>query len=127
MKAIAGSFGYAELTDTYNRVFGEEIWIPTEPTGPNTDPIDSLAVSKGIIRLAIQLEDGEPLPFRYIQELRALIQGNLLAEFVLRYLILDHMYMFPISMQDKQRVYALLGVEVKTQLAMEMLGKTGNR
>lgn len=127
VKAIAGSFGYAELTDTYNRVFGEEIWIPTESNGPNSTPVDSLAVSKGIIRIAIRLEDGEPLPFRDIQELRRLIQGNMLAEYVLRYLILDHIYMFPISTQDKQRVYALLGVEVKTQQAIEMLGKIGNR
>lgn len=82
-----------------------------------------------MIRLAINLDypgtnsSGAPveLPFDRIEELYEELKNSICASWILKRLVIDYLYMFEVSYQERQRVCERLGISVAKQRKIDLL------
>lgn len=98
IKKISRSVGSDKLTMTFANILSE-----------NDHP------SFHLIDTSIKLDYKVGLPMDKIKNLEAKLSGNAVAYRVLQQLVLDYIYMFPTSEQDKQRICKLLDISMSTQ------------
>lgn len=80
----------------------------------------SPSIFKQLLWLATDLDHppptgGSTLPMSRLRDLKEALRANPLGTFVLRRLVIDHLYMFSVSYKDKQRICELLGIPVRRQ------------
>jgi predicted MPP superfamily phosphohydrolase len=81
-----------------------------------------------LLRVAISLDypvvgsSGGPrlVPIQLLEGLHAEFKRNPCADFVLRRLVLDYLYMFEVSYKDKQRICDSLGISTRRQQQIQM-------
>ena len=95
VRRISHSVGHYELALTYRRVLEEE---------------GSVAVA--LVDASIKLDHNVDFPEREILRLGEQLEDNLFAVSLLRHLVVNHFYMFPIGTAVKQRVCQKLGIPI---------------
>ncbi len=73
-----------------------------------------------LVDVAIKLDFYKDFPYSDIKELRKRIGSNLLPYSLLRQMVIDYLYMFPTSVQEKQKIASLLEIEMATQRLIQM-------
>ena len=95
IRRISHSVGQQELMQTYRRVQEEE---------------GSVAVA--LINASIQLDHTVEFPEAEVAELNARLENNPFAASLLRHLVLNHFYLFPVQAATKQKVCEKLGIPI---------------
>jgi len=93
VKKVSHSVGSSALTQTYKRVL-------------DNDPSDA----KRLIDASIKLDHKASFPDREMEKLGELLESNPFAMFLLRQLVVTHLYMFKVDLDKKQRVCAALNI-----------------
>ncbi len=93
VRRVSHSVGSGALTQTYRRVLEK-------------DPSDA----KRLIDASIKLEHQANFPDREMAGLGEKLESNPFALFMLRHLVVTHLYMFKVDFEKKQRVCAALGI-----------------
>ena len=93
VKKVSHSVGSSALAQTYKRVLEE-------------DPSDA----KRLIDASIKLDHKAGFPDREMAKLGESLGSNPFAMFLLRQLVVTHLYMFKVELEKKQRVCAALGI-----------------
>lgn len=93
VKRVSHSVGSSALTQTYKRVL-------------ESDPSDA----KSLIDASIKLDHKADFPDREMAKLGESLESNPFAMFLLRQLVVTHLYMFKVDLDRKQRVCAALGI-----------------
>jgi hypothetical protein len=101
VKRVSHSVGSPDLTQTYQRVLGE-----TPP------PIVSL------FDLSIRLDNQTSFPESQIKALRDQFEKGFLTSSILRRLVVQHFYLFPVDFRLRQRMCSELGIPFRrTEIA----------
>lgn len=93
VKRVSHSVGSSALTQTYKRVLEK-------------DPSDA----KRLIDASIKLDHKADFPDREMAKLGESLEPNPFAMFLLRHLVVTHLYMFKVDLEKKQRVCAALDI-----------------
>ena len=93
VKKVSHSVGSGALAQTYKRVL-------------ESDPSDA----KSLIDASIKLDHNAGFPDREMAKLGESLESNPFAMFVLRQLVVTHLYMFKVELEKKQRVCAALNI-----------------
>lgn len=93
VKRVSHSVGSSALTQTYKRVL-------------ESDPSDA----KRLIDASIKLDHRADFPDREMEKLGKSLDSNPFAMFLLRQLVVTHLYMFKVDLEKKQRVCAALDI-----------------
>jgi hypothetical protein len=93
VKNVSHSVGSSALTQTYKRVL-------------ENDPSDA----KRLIDASIKLDHAADFPDREMAKLGEALESNPFAMFLLRHLVVTHLYMFKVDLDKKQRVCAALNI-----------------
>lgn len=73
---------------------------------------------------AITLQFKKQLDFKKLRELVGEFRSNPICRRILKEIVVQHVYMFPVDYKDKQRLSATLGLPVQTQRLMDRQEKT---
>ncbi len=73
-----------------------------------------------LVDVAIKLDFYKDFPYSDIKELKKRIGYNLLPYSLLRQMVFDYLYMFPTSVQERQEIAGLLGIEMAAQRLIQM-------
>jgi GTPase SAR1 family protein len=76
-----------------------------------------------LIELSIQLAHRRHLPLREIEHLKQEFKGNVVADKLLKYLVVDHLNMFVTSFEEKQKLQDILGISIQRQRQLELMAK----
>jgi hypothetical protein len=106
IRRIAASVGSPELKKTYESVRKE---------------LDTRAVD--LVHVAIKLDQLAEFPQKEVIALHKKLQGKPVPRGVLRALVANHFYMFPVTGQVKQRICDTLGIPYKMVQKRELKGK----
>ena len=93
VKKVSHSVGSGALAQTYKRVL-------------ENDPSEA----KSLIDASIKLDHNAGFPDREIAKLGESLESNPFAMFVLRQLVVTHLYMFKVELEKKQRICAALDI-----------------
>jgi hypothetical protein len=107
VRKIASSVGSKEALEVYTKL--EE---------------DSGTPAFALIRQAIELQFNKTLKIDRIEECVDKIRDNPVCIRILKEMIIQHIYMFPVEFREKQQLSTLLGISVRGQRLMD-LRKTG--
>ena len=77
-----------------------------------------------LINQAITLQFKKQLDFKKLRELIGEFRSNPICRRILKEIVVQHVYMFPVDYKDKQRLSATLGLPVQTQRLMDRQEKT---
>lgn len=102
IRKIASSIGSKEASEIYDEIGGEE---PTP--------------AEVLLKQAIQLQFKRRLDIDTISYTVSKLQGNPVCIRILKEMIIQHVYMFPVDYKDKQRIDSMLELSVKQQQLME--------
>ncbi|HHT0989636.1 NACHT domain-containing protein [Enterobacter roggenkampii] len=102
IRKIASSIGSKEASEIYDEIGG------SEPT-----PAEIL------LKQAIQLQFKRKMDVETIAYTVSQLQGNPVCIRILKEMIIQHVYMFPVDYRDKQRIDAMLELSVKQQQLMD--------
>ncbi|WP_049200060.1 AAA family ATPase [Serratia marcescens] len=102
IRKIASSIGSKEAEEIYDSLGGEK---PTP--------------AEALLRQAIQLKFKRKMDIETISNTLSKIQGNPVCIRILKEMIIQHVYMFPVDYKDKQRIDSMLELSVKQQRLME--------
>ena len=102
IRKIASSIGSKEASEIYDEIGG------SEPT-----PAEIL------LKQAIQLQFKRKMDVDTIAYTVSQLQGNPVCIRILKEMIIQHVYMFPVDYRDKQRIDAMLELSVKQQQLMD--------
>jgi hypothetical protein len=73
-----------------------------------------------LVDAAIKLQYYKDFPYNDIKELKERVTTKLLPYSLLREMILEYLYMFPTTIQDKQRISSLVEIPVATQRLIQL-------
>lgn len=73
-----------------------------------------------LIKLAIELQFNRSLDITSIQKTAETLAGNLVCTRILKELIIQHIYMFPVEYKTKQQLSDLLNISLKGQRLMDL-------
>lgn len=102
IKLISTYIGSEKLSETYKEVLEKN---------------DTIAVR--MIDLSIKLDFFRAFPVNDIKNLNKKMVNNILPQTILKALVINYNYMFPVSYQDKARICKLVNIPIKTQRAIE--------
>ena len=77
-----------------------------------------------LINQAITLQFKKQLDFKKLRELTGEFRSNPICRRILKEIVVQYVYMFPVDYKDKQRLSATLGLPVQTQRLMDRQEKT---
>jgi hypothetical protein len=104
IKRISFSVGLEELRETYESV-RESAGLAHLPTR--------------LIDLSIRLDHFSQVPMTDIEELAKIPKTKIVPHTILRLLVADHLYLFPVGYKDRQRLATKLGLEIKKHLVAD--------
>lgn len=102
IRKIASSVGSKEASEIYDAIGGN-----------NPTPAEVL------LKQAIQLQFKRKMDIDTISYTVSKLQGNPVCIRILKEMIIQHVYMFPVDYKDKQRIDSMLELSVKQQRLME--------
>jgi len=102
IRKIASSIGSKEASEIYDEIGGKE---PTP--------------AEVLLKQAIQLQFKRKMDIDSISYTVGKLQGNPVCIRILKEMIIQHVYMFPVDYKDKQRIDSMLELSVKQQQLME--------
>lgn len=102
IKKISGFIGNEHLKRTYQKILEKN----------NTTAIN-------LVDIAIKLQFYSGFPNDDINRLKERFKGNSLATIMLKRFVIDYLYMYPVSYQDKQRICNKLEIPMKKQRYIE--------
>jgi len=70
--------------------------------------------------ISIRLDYFKAFPYEEMKKLEKRLSGNVLPLTVLKRMVIDHLYMFPVSYTEKQRICNILGIPMASQRMIEM-------
>lgn len=121
VRLFSRSLASPELKDTFRRIFKDEVWT-CECFGDGFN--EAFNNAKSVLFTTLRLENGELPPISELRETFKMLDGNTLTTNVLRHCIIEFQELYPVSISDKQKISALLSVEVKTQ---ELISRFNDR
>ena len=79
-----------------------------------------------LINQAIELQFKKNLSVDSIQKTLEKLKGNVVCQRILKEMVIQHIYMFPVAYKEKQQLSEILGISVKGQRFMDMkkIGKS---
>ena len=95
VKRVSGSVGSIYLAKTYEEVYDERF-----------------LTSMSLIDLAIKLDHFETFPINDIKKLYDEVHHNMFTSTVLRRMVVDHLYLFPVDRRLRQSVCAHLKIDI---------------
>lgn len=110
---------------TYGVIFGVIRKISTSMGSTEAEAIhkeiekDFNINSINLINQAIDLHFHKNLDFRNIESLNEKFSSNPTCARILKEIIIQHIYMFPVNYQDKQRISSTLGISMDTQRILD--------
>lgn len=102
LKKVSMSIGSTEAEQIYKKI--EE---------------DSPSPAKKLINLAIYLQFNKNLDAKTVQELAHEFKNNPTCERLLKEIVIQYIYMFPVDYKRKQKIADILGIPVSGQLILE--------
>lgn len=102
IKRISESIGASTLKETFDQIL-----------------IKNNVSSYSLIDIAIKLDYDANIPHQDIEKAKAKLSKSYLPYDILRNLVINHLYMFPVSYQEKQRICNLLGISIEDQLLID--------
>lgn len=72
-----------------------------------------------LIRLSIDLQFNKSLNIENVSSCEGKVRGNSVCMRILREMIIQHIYMFPVEYKEKQKLSSLLGITVRGQRLMD--------
>jgi hypothetical protein len=72
-----------------------------------------------LIRLSIELQFKKTLNIDSVSDCQNKLRGNTVCTRILKEMIIQHIYMFPVEYKEKQKLSSLLGISVKGQRLMD--------
>lgn len=102
IKKTAEAVGFEKLLPTFEKILA----------GNNTTAVS-------LIDISIKLDFFKGLPISEIKKLKERYKDNVLAETILQYLVLNYIYMFPTTEQDKHRISNMFGIPIDAQIAID--------
>lgn len=66
-----------------------------------------------LIDITIKLDHAYEIPFSEIEDLLKVIDSNPMVKYILRKIVINHLYMFPVNYKDRQRIVDLLSMDQK--------------
>jgi len=103
LRKIASSVGSKEAHSIYEKL--EE---------------SSATPAASLIRFSIDLQFNKTLKIDSVSDCAKKIKDNPVCTRILKEMIVQHIYMFPVGYQDKQRLSSMLGISVKGQRQMDL-------
>ncbi len=105
IKKISNSIGTRNLDQTYDKIQDNNNFISTN-----------------LINLSIKLDFPIGFPFRDLKRIYQKINTQI-PKYILKRLVIDHIYMFEVKIEDKQRIAGMLGIPIKKQLTVSKNSK----
>jgi GTPase SAR1 family protein/predicted MPP superfamily phosphohydrolase len=108
IKRVSNAIGHPQLENTYNEIINE-------------NPITSYK----LINASISLDHYGEFPYKQIEDMfnDGKFNTNYLPKFLIQNFVYNNLRMFHSSIQKKQRICELVGIEVKTQIVAEVTSK----
>lgn len=103
IKKISGSNGSENLSETFKEVL-------------NKNDI----ISVHLVDISIKLDFFKAFPYSDIRKLQKTLEKNPLPLTVLKRLVIDHLYMFPTTYEDKQRICDKLEISMTSQRTIDI-------
>jgi GTPase SAR1 family protein len=103
LKKISTSLGSERLFETFLQVLGNNQY-------PSVKLID----------LCIKLEFENNLPYALISKLIKEFENNFLSQSILKKMVMNYVYMFPTTAQERQRICSILGISGSEQKQLEL-------
>jgi hypothetical protein len=102
VRKIASSIGSKEALEIYSQL--EEV---------------SGTPAYSLIKLAIELQFNKTLEIKSVSSCNEKLKDNPVCARILREMIIQHIYMFPVDFREKQQLSSLLGISVRDQGLMD--------
>ncbi|QNK89871.1 metallophosphoesterase [Sporosarcina sp. resist] len=96
IKKVSNSVGTTDLQPIFDEI--QKI-IPTTPVK--------------LIDISIKLDHAYVIPFKEIEDLLDEIGDNPMVKYILRRIVVNHLYMFPVNYRDRQKVVEILSLNQK--------------
>lgn len=80
-----------------------------------------------LLDISIKLGYYKAFPFKDIEELVERFKKNYFSRYLLNYLVLEYLYMFPTSYKDKQRICRIVGISIRTQHKIDQISDQKKR
>lgn len=102
IKKIASAVGSKEALDIY-RLLEEKSGTP----------------AASLIKQAIELQFNKSISIKSVRECANKLRNNSVCTRILKEMVIQHIYMFPVEYKEKQQLSALLGISVRRQRLMD--------
>jgi len=102
IKRISESVGTSNLTETFKDILSQYQYN-----------------SVRLIDISIKLDHSHIMPIDDIGNLKEVFSKNYLSSTLLKRLVIDHLYMFPVDFKVKQRICEILGISIDDQIYIE--------
>ncbi|MBL1215785.1 MAG: hypothetical protein HND52_20625 [Ignavibacteriae bacterium] len=99
IKRISESIGTLNLSETFNEILKDH-------------PYNSVH----LIDISIKLDHFHKVPIDDLKNLKDIFKKNYLSTTIIRRLVIDHLYMFPVEYQDRQKICSLLNIPIEDQI-----------
>jgi hypothetical protein len=103
IKKVSTSLGHEKLSETFIDILKSE-------------PLNSFR----FIDLSIKLDFYKDFPYTDLKSLQKLFEKKGLQYTILQRLVIEHLYMFYTSFDDKQRICSLLGISIADQRLIDL-------
>lgn len=125
IQAVARNFIFG-LTSAISVFFIQKVSssVGTTDLQPIFDELNQLMPTTAVklIDISIKLDHAYEIPFSEIEQLLNQVGDNPMVNFILRRVVVNHLYMFPVNYRDRQRVIKLLSLNPK-KLSISTLRK----
>jgi predicted phosphodiesterase len=110
VKRISGAVGSEELAMTLDEVRTKH---------------DTVAVR--LVDLSVRLDHFEDFPYSDIAAFKGRIVGNILPLVVLKRMVINYLYMFPVDFRERQRICDALDIPINSQRVIEQTSRQRKR
>lgn len=104
IRKVAGCVGSEKLSQTFGEV------VERNP-----------ATSFRLVNIAIELDYFVAFPWTSVKTLQKKLSDNTLGETILRRLVINYLYMFPVEYKERQRICDKIGIPMITQRRIEQV------
>ena len=103
-KKTASSLGSDKLAETFDEILDKHNYTAAQ-----------------LIDISIKLDFYKAFPSNDIKKLKEKISNDFLPLTVLKRMVINHLYMFPVDYKDKQKICNMLEIPMKTQRAIDIV------
>jgi|GEM_PF-1400078 Predicted phosphohydrolases len=106
IKMVTNAIGYDKLAGTFSEIL------------KNHD-----CNSVRLIDFSIKLDYNKIFPWEDLEKLRSITKKHFLSDVVLRNLVINYLYLFHTTVEEKQRICSSLGIEMDQQRLIDMISR----